>query len=84
MVVHILRRLISTIPVMVTVAVMVFLMLRLTPADPAAIIAGDNATSEQIATIRSKLGLDRPLAAQFIRWTTDTLTGDLGESFFFK
>ena len=84
MVVHILRRLISTIPVMVTVAVMVFLMLRLTPGDPAAIIAGDNANNEQIAQIRARLGLDQPILSQFFIWVGKLIQGDLGESFFFK
>ena len=56
---YILRRMLSTIPVMAIVAVFVFLMLRLTPGDPAAIIAGDYASPEQIAGIRERLGLDR-------------------------
>jgi peptide/nickel transport system permease protein len=84
MLVYVLRRLLATIPVVVIVAVLVFLMLRLTPADPAAIIAGDNATSEQVAEIRSRLGLDQPIATQFYIWAKRTLHGDFGESFFFK
>ncbi len=79
-----LRRVLATIPVVLTVAVLVFLMLRLTPGDPAAVIAGDNATSEQIAAIHARLGLDRPLPAQFLIWAGRLLHGDLGESFFFK
>src|ERR1700750_2069835 len=59
-------------------------MRRLTPSDPAAIIAGDNATTEQVAKIRSQLGLDRPMVEQFFIWSGKVLTGDLGESFFFK
>jgi len=59
-------------------------MLRLTPSDPAAIIAGDNANAEQIAKIRMQLGLDRPMIEQFFIWAGRMLTGDLGESFFFK
>ena len=58
---YLFRRLLGTIPVMLVVAVFVFLMLRLTPSDPAAIIAGDNATAEQVAKIRSQLGLDQPI-----------------------
>jgi peptide/nickel transport system permease protein len=81
---YILRRLLATIPVMGVVAIMVFLMLRLSPNDPAAIIAGDNANSEQVAEIRNRLGLDQPIATQFIIWANKTLHGDLGESFFFK
>jgi peptide/nickel transport system permease protein len=81
---YILRRLAATIPVMVIVAVLVFLMLRLTPSDPAAIIAGDNANAEQVADIRQRLGLDQPILTQFVIWSNKTLHGDLGESFFFK
>jgi len=81
---YILRRLLSAIPVLVIVAVLVFLMLRFTPGDPAAVIAGDNATSEQIALIRNRLGLDQPVLTQFSIWAGNLLTGNLGESFFFK
>jgi peptide/nickel transport system permease protein len=59
-------------------------MLRLTPGDPAAVIAGDNATSDQIADIRTKLGLDEPIYAQFTIWIGNVLKGNFGESFFFK
>jgi peptide/nickel transport system permease protein len=81
---YVLRRLLAAIPVLAIVAVLVFLMLRLTPGDPAAVIAGDNASSEQIAQVRSKLGLDQPLPAQFAIWIGNMLQGNLGESFFFK
>lgn len=84
MVSYIFKRLAATIPVMLVVAVFVFLMLRLTPADPAAIIAGDNATAEQVAQIRSRLGLDQPMLAQFFIWFGNILSGNFGESFFFK
>ena len=78
------RRLLATIPVILVVAIFVFLMLRLTPADPAAIIAGDNANAEQVAAIRRQLGLDQPMLTQFFIWSGKILQGDLGESFFFK
>ena len=78
------RRLLATIPVMAIVAVLVFSMLRLTPGDPAAIIAGDNANAEQVAAIRNRLGLDEPIFTQFFIWFGNILRGDLGESFFFK
>lgn len=81
---YILRRLLATIPVLLIVAVLVFLMLRLTPGDPAAIIAGDNATTDQIEIIRNRLGLDQPILAQFGIWAGRLVTGNLGESFFFK
>src|SRR5437762_1432903 len=81
---YILRRLVATIPVMLIVAILVFLMLRLTPGDPAAIIAGDNANAEQVAAIRNRLGLDQPIVTQFFIWMGNLLRGDFGESFFFK
>jgi peptide/nickel transport system permease protein len=81
---YIVRRLIATAPVMLIVAVLVFLMLRLTPGDPAAVIAGDNANSEQVAAIRNSLGLDQPIFTQFFIWFGNILRGDFGESFFFK
>lgn len=81
---YILRRLAATVPVMLIVAILVFLMLRLTPADPAAIIAGDNANAEQVAQIRKRLGLDEPIVTQFAIWISKVFQGDLGESFFFK
>jgi len=78
------RRVLATIPVLAMVAIFVFLMLRLTPGDPAAIIAGDNANSAQIAEISARLGLDRPILEQFAIWLGKLAQGDLGESFFFK
>src|SRR5215475_7361135 len=81
---YILRRLAATVPVMLIVAVLVFLMLRMTPGDPAAIIAGDNANAEQVALIRERLGLDQPILTQFFIWFSNILHGDFGESFFFK
>jgi peptide/nickel transport system permease protein len=78
------RRLLSTIPVLLIVSVLVFLMLRLTPGDPAAVLAGDAANTEQIAKIRTSLGLDRSIPEQFAIWFGNLLTGDLGESFYYK
>ena len=80
MISYILRRLAATVPVLFTVAVMVFLMLRLTPGDPAAIIAGDNATTQQILDIRTKLGLEQPILQQFFIWLGVPLRGELGAS----
>src|SRR2546423_530695 len=82
MVSYIARRLASTVLVMGIVAVFVFLLLHLSPGDPAAIIAGDNATAEQIAGIRKQLGLDDALPVQFYRWLSAVLHGDLGISIF--
>jgi peptide/nickel transport system permease protein len=81
---YILRRVLSTLPVLAIVAVLVFLMLRLTPSDPAAIIAGDYASPEQIEGIRERLGLNEPILKQFIIWIGGVLQGDFGEGFFYK
>jgi peptide/nickel transport system permease protein len=78
------RRLLATVPVMAVVAVFVFLLLRLTAGDPAAIIAGDNATAQDVIEIRARLGLDEPIVRQFMIWIGRVLRGDFGESFFFK
>ena len=59
-------------------------MLRLTPGDPAAILAGDAANAEQIAAIRASLGLDRSLPVQFAIWLGNVLQGELGQSYFYK
>jgi peptide/nickel transport system permease protein len=79
---YIVRRILATIPVMVVVAVFVFALLYLSPGDPAAIIAGDNATSADIARIHASLGLDRPIYVQFASWLWSLLHGDLGISIF--
>ena len=81
---YILRRILSTLPVLAIVAVFVFLMLRLTPSDPAAIIAGAYASPEQIEGIRERLGLNEPILKQFFIWIGGVLRGDFGESFFYK
>ncbi len=82
MLAFIIRRLLSTVVVMAIVAVFIFLLLHLSPGDPAAIIVGDNATPAQIDAVRKQLGLDDPLAVQFVRWVSGVLTGDLGISIF--
>ncbi|MES0101719.1 ABC transporter permease [Mesorhizobium sp. M0019] len=79
---YILRRSISAIAVMVMVGMFVFLLLRLAPGDPAAMIAGKSATAEMIAGIREKLGLNDPMPVQFIGWVRDMLGGDFGTSIF--
>ena len=79
---YIVRRLLATIPVMAVVGIFVFLLLRLAPGDPAALIAGDDATSAQIANIREQLGLDLPIWQQFFMWAGGILQGDLGTSIF--
>lgn len=79
---YIFKRILMTIPVMVIVALFVFLMLRLSPGDPAAVIAGDYATAEDVQRIREQLGLSEPIVVQFTRWLGQLAQGDLGTSIF--
>lgn len=80
MVGYIVQRILAAIPVMGFVALFVFLLLRLTPGDPAAILAGDTATPEQLERIRESLGLNEPLFTQFFSWIGQLLQGDFGTS----
>jgi len=80
MIAYIIRRLFSTIIVMAVVAFFVFSLLYLTPGDPAAVIAGDIATDEDIRRIHARLGLDEPFLVQFGRWLWALFHGDLGTS----
>ena len=73
---YILRRCLAVIPVMAIVAIFVFLLLRMTPGDPAAILAGDAATPEQLERIRTSLGLNDPLIVQLGTWAQQLARGD--------
>lgn len=79
---YIIRRIAAMFPVLAFVAVFVFLLIHITPVDPAAIIAGDYATLDQIAAIRTQLKLDRPLLEQFTTWLNRLVRADLGVSIF--
>ena len=79
---YILRRVLAIVPVMAVVAVIVFLLIHLSPGDPAALIAGDFASADDIAKLRVALGLDEPLWRQFGLWAGKLLQGDLGTSIF--
>src|SRR6201990_2940782 len=74
------RRIVATIPVMLIVAFFVFSLLYLSPGDPAAIIAGDQATPADVERIRASLGLDRPFLVRFGEWLWQILQGNLGTS----
>lgn len=78
----VLRRVLSTIPVMAIVALFVFSLLYIAPGDPAAVIAGDQASPEDVEKIRQGLGLDRPYLIRFFEWTGQIVRGDLGTSIF--
>src|SRR3978361_625321 len=79
---YILRRILATLPVMGIVAMFVFSLLYITPGDPAAVIAGDQASPADVERIRQGLGLDRPFLVQFGSWLWGILHGDLGTSIF--
>ncbi|MCI0753178.1 ABC transporter permease [Teichococcus vastitatis] len=79
---YIIRRILATIPVMAVVALFVFSLLYLAPGDPAAVIAGDQATPADVERIRAGLGLDRPFLVRFGEWTWNIIRGDLGVSIF--
>src|ERR1700722_12705370 len=76
------RRIVATIPVMGVVAFFVFSLLYIAPGDPAAVIAGDQATPADVERIRQSLGLDRPFLVRFGEWVWQILHGDLGTSIF--
>jgi peptide/nickel transport system permease protein len=82
MVSYIFRRVLATLPVMAIVALFVFSLLYIAPGDPAAVIAGDQASPADVERIRENLGLDRPFLVQFGAWLWNILHGDLGTSIF--
>src|ERR1700757_924551 len=82
MLAYVVRRVIATVPVMAVVAFFVFSLLYIAPGDPAAVIAGDQATPADVERIRQSLGLDRPFLIRFGEWVWQILHGDLGTSIF--
>src|SRR5213080_5457529 len=79
---YVIRRILATIPVMAVVALFVFSLLYIAPGDPAAVIAGDQATPADVERIRQSLGLDRPFLVQCSDWGSRLLHADLGRSIF--
>lgn len=78
------KRFLMILPTIFVPLILVFLLLRLSPGDPAGMMLGDQATPEQIAALRTQLGLDQPIWTQFIIWLKDILTLNLGDSIFFR
>ena len=78
------RRLMYLLPVMLVVVSIVFLLIHLIPGDPAAVMAGADATPDDVARMRNVMGLDRPLYEQYGRWLFRTIQGDLGRSIFLE
>jgi ABC-type dipeptide/oligopeptide/nickel transport system permease component len=77
---YILRRLLYMTPILFGVSLVIFLILHLVPGDPARLVAGLDATQEDVKIIRSSLGLDRPLPVQYLSWLGNVVHGDLGRS----
>lgn len=81
---YIIKRILSTIPVLFVVSIVIFLIVHITPGNPATVILGEEATTEQIAELEESLGLNLPIHEQYISWITGVFKGDLGTSFFMK
>lgn len=78
---YLLRRILLTIPVLLGVATLVFSLIHLVPGDPAQAMLGDGASATEVADLRTRLGLDRPLPEQYLRFMRGLVRGDLGTSF---
>ncbi|HEX7785362.1 MAG TPA: ABC transporter permease, partial [Methylomirabilota bacterium] len=77
---YVARRILFALPVLLGVSLLVFGVMRLAPGDPAAIMLGAQATKEDVERLRRDLGLDRPVAVQYVQWMGRVLHGDLGRS----
>src|SRR5690625_1704019 len=84
MLIYTLRRFLATIPVLLIVSVIVFLLIHLTPGNPAYLILGEDSSPERIAQLEEQLGLAKPLPLQFIDWFKNVLIGDLGQSIYYS
>ncbi len=82
--VYILKRILSLIPVLFVVSVVIFMIIHITPGDPASVILGEEATPEQIQELRLELGLDEPAIQQYMHWMSNVVRGDFGDSYFMK
>ena len=78
---YLIRRIAAAIPILILVGLITFLLIHLTPGDPAAVVAGENASMEAIEAARHRLGLDQPFLVQFWHWLRAVSVGDLGTSF---
>src|SRR6185436_4055370 len=82
--IYLLRRALAVIPVMLVVATVAFVLIHLAPGDPASIIAGPDASADDIRKIERQLGLDQPLPVQLVHWYARLAHGDLGRSIFLR
>ena len=81
---YIARRLLLLVPVLLGVSIVVFMVLHLSPGDPAEIMLGSQATQEDLARLRQELGLTEPLHIQYLRWVSHVARGDLGRSLWMR
>jgi len=81
---YIIRRILSSIPVIVIVGIFAFFLIHMVPGNPVYVMLGNDATPEMVAELTAKLGLDQPLPVQFWRWAVSCLQGDLGDSLFYN
>ena len=81
---YILKRILSTIPVLFIVSIVIFLIVHITPGNPASVILGEEATATQIAELEESLGLNLPIHEQYLTWVGGVFKGDLGMSYFMK
>lgn len=84
MVNYTIRRLISAIPTLLIVSVMIFFLIRCVPGNPALTMLGDDATAEEIAAMEVEMGLDQPVAVQFVKWAGNAIRGDFGNSIYYE
>lgn len=84
MVRYTIRRLISSIPTIIIMAVLIFALIRMIPGNPALVMLGDDATAAEIAAMEERLGIEKPLFLQFVRWGSSLLNGDLGDSIYYR
>lgn len=84
MIQYTINRMFSILPVLLIVAIVIFLIIHITPGDPATVILGSEASQEQIEALRTELGLNQPIYEQFIFWLKDVIQGDLGNSLYLK
>lgn len=84
MVNYTIRRVISAVPTLLIVAVMIFVLIRMVPGNPALVMLGDDAAQEEISAMEQRLGIDQPVPVQFARWTGSMLRGDFGDSLYYR
>ncbi|MBF8435462.1 ABC transporter permease [Halanaerobiaceae bacterium Z-7014] len=77
---YVVKRLLSLIPVIIAVSILVFLLMHITPGDPALLMLGERAPEEQVENLRARMGLDQPVPVQYLNWAGQILQGDFGRS----